>query len=78
MYGLYHTQDCNPANRKTEIISPVVGFRCRNCGAEKDRYQETLDLLRHCKMFIVDGKGYCQTKAEKVALIKDGMERLGI
>jgi hypothetical protein len=32
-----HKPDCRPALRKTQIIAPVIGMRCLNCGGETER-----------------------------------------
>lgn len=78
MDGIKHADDCFPGNRTTEIISPVVGFRCRQCGAETDRYKDMIKLLRLVKMFIVENKGYCESRNEEIAIIKEGMDELKI
>jgi hypothetical protein len=76
--GLNHKDDCLPSMRTTEVISPVTGMRCRNCGAEKDKYKDMIKLLKHCKMYIVDGEGYCGNEYEEVKILKKEFERLGI
>jgi hypothetical protein len=42
-----------------------------------DDHNEMRALLRHCKMFIFENRGYCDTAAEERALIKESMEKLG-
>lgn len=78
MDGLKHKDGCLPKDRKHDVISPVLGLRCRNCGAERDAYKDMMKLLKHCKMYIVDGKGYAGTVEEELALIKNEFEKLGL
>jgi hypothetical protein len=33
--NIKHKEGCIPALRRTELISPIIGFRCSNCRAEK-------------------------------------------
>ena len=43
-----HKPDCQPVLRKTQIIAPVIGMRCMNCGGET----EYNDLLSACKKLL--------------------------
>ena len=78
MDGLKHKSWCLPAARTTEVISPVVGHRCRNCKAEKDKYKEMISLLSHCKLFILTGKGYSATRYDEIELLRKEFEKVGI
>lgn len=73
-----HKHGCNPANRKTEIISPVVGMRCTECGEYYDKYESMRRLLEHAKMFIFEKRGYLPTLEKELELLKKHFDELGI
>jgi len=60
-----------------------MNFKC-TCGDVKDdcvdcmktHIEKLESALKHCRMFIVDNKGYCQKRTEEVALIKETIDEL--
>lgn len=72
-----HKEGCNPANRKTEIIAPVVGMRCTERGAYYDKHDDMRRLLAHTKMFIFERRGYAPTMEKELELLRAEFDRLG-
>ena len=52
MDGIKHKPDCFPGARTHEVVSPVIGHRCRNCGEESPsvgEFEKWKWMMDYCK-----------------------------
>lgn len=66
MENIDHAETCLPKDRRTEIIAPVVGFRCKNCRAEyRSGLLSGADLIANERQRQLDKEGWTPEHDDK-------------